>query len=90
MAAKPKPGRCFAERERLFQLHEDILKVQDELSIPDLPPALRRRLEALLRRLQGQLPAAQRALATCEAKKPPSPGVKKKTAKKKTTKRKTA
>lgn len=81
MATTPrKPGRCTAQRQRLFDLLERILEVQDKLSNSDLPPAVIARLEAQLARLQGQRPERERQLRECEARKPPAP---KKTAAKK-------
>jgi hypothetical protein len=59
--------RCRPLRQNVERLEAMIDKVRDDLSEPDIPRDLRRRLEQLLARLIAQLRQARALLRQCEA-----------------------
>jgi hypothetical protein len=63
----PKPESCSKERENLFELIKQINITDDQLSIFDLLPAKKRKLEQELARLKGQRPGLERKLKECKA-----------------------
>jgi hypothetical protein len=75
---KPAPDRCKPQRDALEQLLAKIDDTASELGDPDLSPAERRRLEALLGRLNSRLPQVRRALRLCEAQASGAPAAAKK------------
>ena len=59
--------RCRPLSETVERLATMIDKTRDDLSEPDIPRDLRRRLEALLTRLIAQLRQARALLRQCQA-----------------------
>jgi hypothetical protein len=66
-ASRSKVDRCRPLREHVRQLQAEIAEVRAQLAEPDIPPALRRKLQQLLNRLVAQLPRALALLRQCEA-----------------------
>lgn len=65
--SRKKTDRCRPLRENVARLQEMIRRVREDLSEPDIPPVLRRKLERLLALLPAQLRQAQTLLRHCEA-----------------------
>jgi hypothetical protein len=57
---------CAAQRARLNDLDAQIQDVTEQIGEMDLPPAVRKRLEAKLKQLQRQRQGALGALQVCE------------------------
>jgi hypothetical protein len=57
--------RCAPERAELSRIADLVDDAESQLDLPDIPTALRRRLEAELPGLQRQLAGAQRRLSAC-------------------------
>ncbi len=66
-ARKTRSDRCERLRQELNLINDQISKVLDDLSQFDIPPAVRKRLEQLLKRLQARRAGILRELAACEA-----------------------
>jgi hypothetical protein len=58
--------RCDPLRQQLEVIDADLARLRDDLSEPDLPPDLKRRLRELLTKLQALRPEVQRVLTQCE------------------------
>ncbi len=58
--------RCDPLRQQLDVVDQEILQIQNDLSDPDLPPAIKHRLRELLDKLQGLRPEVRRVLTQCE------------------------
>jgi hypothetical protein len=69
MVRKPRTtttDRCAPERAEFARIADQANDAEDQLAQPDIPPALRRQIEAELPALRRRLAGAERRLFQCE------------------------
>jgi molybdopterin biosynthesis enzyme len=64
---KAKPDRCQPLRDAIAENAKEMASIGKSLADPKIPDSTKRRLEALLKRLEALDRRLQRDLQTCEA-----------------------